>query len=147
VDIRHGSRAPTMKPSPHLAAALLASILAGGLVPEAELVHATETRYEITRWLSGDYDLSYADPRLDHGERSIPIGINGGLTAESADGLSAACRASFLDDQPGKRDSSVSARGYVVMELLVKYRWWHVGASLFTPGDPFGVGVGFELSF
>jgi hypothetical protein len=29
----------------------------------------------------------------------------------------------------------------------LRYGWWSLGTSLFAPGDPFGVGAGFEVSF
>jgi len=157
-----------MKPSPRLAAAFLASLLtAGGLAGHLPATaHATdvahpdvgtrsdddfETRYEITRWLSADYDLSFADPRVEPGEPPVPIAptmsMNGGLTAAAGNGLSAACHARLLDDGPGNEGRSITARGSFVMDLLLKYRWWNVEASLFTPGDPFGIRAGVELSF
>lgn len=92
-----------------------------------------ETRIRLTRWLTADYDLSWADPRFENGD-AIPIAptlfMNGGLTAEFPNGFSAAWRARYLDDRPGTEDRSVPARGYFVMDLLARYRWRHLEASL-----------------
>jgi hypothetical protein len=92
-----------------------------------------ETRYQITRWLAADYDLSYADPRFKNGD-AIPIAptlfMNGGLTASFGNGFEAAARVRFLDDRPAIEDRSLPARGYLVMDLLARYRWRNVETSL-----------------
>ena len=56
--------------------------------------------------------------------------MNGGLTAELANGLSLALRARFLDDRPALADRSLTARGYTLLDLLAKYRWQNLEASL-----------------
>jgi hypothetical protein len=141
-------------PSRCLIAAALASLLAVGPVLRVDPVHAAErtgrwdidfdTRYEVSRWLHADYDLSYADPNPEYGRRSIMVpptpSLAGGLTLGSDDGFSAGGRVQFLDDP-------TAAPGYFVLNLLMKYRSWNVEASLFAPDDPFGVRAGFELSF
>ena len=90
--------------------------------------------YELARWLYADYDLSYADPRFKRSGEAIPVAptlfMNGGLTAEFRNGFSAAFRARFLDDRPGNEDRTIPARGYFIMDLLAKYRWRNVEASL-----------------
>ncbi len=101
-----------------------------------------ESRYQITRRLFADYDLSYADPRYtgSASDGSIKAGdavplaptllMNGGLTAQLTAGLSAALRVRFLDDRPATPDRTLIARGYTVLDLLARYRWRNVEASL-----------------
>jgi hypothetical protein len=84
----------------------------------------------VTRWLTADYDLSFADPRFKSSGEAIPVAptlfMNGGLTAEFENGFSTAFRIRFLDDRPGNEDRSIQARGYVIMDLFAKYRWKNV---------------------
>jgi outer membrane receptor protein involved in Fe transport len=93
-----------------------------------------ETRWQINRWLFADYDLSFADPRFERSGGAIPVAptlfMNGGFTAELANGFSAAFRIRYLDDRPGNEDRSIPARGYLVMDLLGTYRWRNLEASL-----------------
>lgn len=56
--------------------------------------------------------------------------MNGGLTAQFDNGFSAAFRTRFLDDRPGNEDRTIPARGYFVTDLLAKYRWRNLEASL-----------------
>jgi len=92
-----------------------------------------ETRYQITRWLFADYDLSYADPRFDNGG-AIPLAptllMNGGLTAEFGNGLSVGLRARYLDDRPANEQRTLVARGYFLLDLIARYRWRNVELSL-----------------
>lgn len=89
-----------------------------------------DTRYQLTSWLTADYDLSFANPRFKHSGEAIPVAptlfMNGGLTAEFENGFSTAFRIRFLDDRPGNEDRSVPARGYLIMDLFAKYRWKNV---------------------
>jgi len=99
-----------------------------------------ETRYQFTRWLFADYDLSWADPRYTESSGDIRKGdavalaptllMNGGLTAEFANGFSVALRSRFLDDRPANEDRTITARGYFLLDLLAKYRWRNVEVSL-----------------
>src|SRR5262249_53760251 len=101
-----------------------------------------ETRYDLTRWLTADYDLTWADPRYtaSASDGSIVKGdavalaptllMNGGLTARFANGFSVALRSRFLDDRPANPDRSIPARGYFLLDLLASYRWRNVEASL-----------------
>jgi hypothetical protein len=92
-----------------------------------------EARYQLTHWLAADFDLSWADPRFKNGD-AIPIAptlfMNGGLTANLGNGFEAAFRVRFLDDRPAIEDRSLPARGYLIMDILAKYRWRNVEASL-----------------
>jgi hypothetical protein len=56
--------------------------------------------------------------------------MNGGFTAEFAAGFSAALRGRYLGDRPAIEDRSLTARGYFLLDLLGKYRWRNVEASL-----------------
>ncbi|MGH7897014.1 MAG: TonB-dependent receptor domain-containing protein [Candidatus Binatia bacterium] len=91
-----------------------------------------EARYRITDWLFSDFDLSYARARFRNGD-AIALApwllINGGLTAEFR-GLSVALRSRFLADRPAAEDRSLVAEGYEIFDLIAKYRWRSVEASL-----------------
>ena len=99
-----------------------------------------ESRYQITRWLFADYDLSWSDPRYLETKGGVKKGdavalaptllMNGGLTAEFDNGFSVGLRSRFLDDRPANEDRSLTARGYVLLDLLAKYRWRNVELSL-----------------
>ncbi|MFN8626168.1 MAG: TonB-dependent receptor [Candidatus Binatia bacterium] len=93
-----------------------------------------EARYRIADWLFADYDLSYADPRYRASGDAIPLAptllMNGGLTAEFANGFSAALRTRFLDDRPAIEDRSLTASGYTLIDLIARYRWRNLEVSL-----------------
>jgi outer membrane receptor protein involved in Fe transport len=92
-----------------------------------------QTRYQCTDWLFADYDLSWADPRFKN-DAAIPLAptllMNGGVTAEFGNGFSAAMRMRFLGDRPAIEDRSLTARGYALFDLLGRYRWRNLEASL-----------------
>ena len=56
--------------------------------------------------------------------------MNGGFTAEFGQGFSAALRVRYLGDRPAIEDRSLTARGYALLDLLGKYRWRNIEASL-----------------
>jgi outer membrane receptor protein involved in Fe transport len=96
-----------------------------------------ETRYQLTRWLLFDYDLSYADPRFRGGQfpgGAVPLAptllMNGGLTADLGNGFSAAFRMRYLGDRPANEQRTLTARGYALFDLLGRYRWRNVEAQL-----------------
>jgi outer membrane receptor protein involved in Fe transport len=100
-----------------------------------------ETRYQILRWLSVDYDLSYADPRFrgagaiaEAGGSAIPLAptlyMNGGITAELPYGFSVGLRGRYLDDRPANEDRTLVARGFFLLDLVGRYRWRNVELSL-----------------
>jgi len=93
-----------------------------------------ETRYRFTDWFFFDYDLSYADARVRSTGEAVPLAptllMNGGFTAEFAAGFSVALRGRYLGDRPAIEDRSLTARGYFLLDLLGKYRWRNVEASL-----------------
>ncbi|MCE2484617.1 MAG: TonB-dependent receptor plug domain-containing protein [Desulfurellaceae bacterium] len=92
-----------------------------------------EVRAEVLPWLLLDYDLTYADPRFRVTGEAIPLAptllMNGGLTAYPAENLSAALRVRFLDDRAANEDRSVIARGYSLIDLLLRYRWRNIELS------------------
>ena len=92
-----------------------------------------EARAEVLPWLLLDYDLTYADPRFRVTGEAIPLAptllMNGGLTAYPVENLSAALRVRFLDDRAANEDRSVIARGYTLIDLLLRYRWRNIELS------------------
>jgi hypothetical protein len=92
-----------------------------------------EARAEVLPWLLLDYDLTYSDPRFRVTGEAIPLAptllMNGGLTAYPARNLSAALRVRFLDDRAANEDRSVIARGYSLIDLLLRYRWRNIELS------------------
>jgi len=92
-----------------------------------------EVRAEVLPWLLLDYDLTYADPRFRVTGEAIPLAptllMNGGLTAYPVENLSAALRVRFLDDRAANEDRSVTARGYTLIDLLLRYRWRNIEVS------------------
>ena len=93
-----------------------------------------EIRAEVLPWLLLDYDLTYSDPRFRITGEAIPLAptllMNGGLTAYPIENFSAALRVRFLDDRAANEDRSVTARGYALIDLLVRYRWRNIEVSL-----------------
>ena len=92
-----------------------------------------EIRAEVLPWLLLDYDLTYSDPRFRVTGEAIPLAptllMNGGLTAYPIENFSAALRVRFLDDRAANEDRSVIARGYTLIDLLVRYRWQNIEVS------------------
>jgi outer membrane receptor protein involved in Fe transport len=92
-----------------------------------------ETRYQFTNWLFADYDLTYADPRFTNGE-AVPLAptlvMNGGLTAEFANGFAAALRFRHLGPRPANEERTLTAEGWSLLDLLLRYRWRFLEASV-----------------
>ncbi|MGE0682333.1 MAG: TonB-dependent receptor [Candidatus Binatia bacterium] len=93
-----------------------------------------EARYPVLPWLFADLDLTYSDPRFRTTGETIPLAptllINGGLTAIFENGFSGALRLRYLDDRPANEDRSLTARGYMLLDLLLRYRWRNIEASV-----------------
>jgi hypothetical protein len=93
-----------------------------------------ETRYQLFSWLFADFDLTYSDPRFRVTGEAIPLAptllLQGGLTAYLTDGLSGAIRLRYLDDRPANEDRSLTARGYTILDFILRYRWHNVEASI-----------------
>jgi hypothetical protein len=92
-----------------------------------------ELRWQFARWLTADFDLAWAHPRFRNGDR-IPVApelfMNGGLTATLPNGLELGLRTKFLDDRPGIEDDSVPARGFLITDLIGRYRWRNLEAEI-----------------
>ena len=92
-----------------------------------------ELRYQILRWLTADYDLSWVRARFDEGG-FVPLApdllMNGGLTARFDNGFGAALRMRYVDDRPANEDGSVTAQGYFLLDLIGSYRWRNVEAAV-----------------
>ena len=90
------------------------------------------TRYQITDWAYFDYDLAWAEPRFQNGD-AIPLAptlfMNGGLTFEY-EGFGAAFRVRYLDNRPANEDRTLTAQGWTLFDILLRYRWRNVEASL-----------------
>lgn len=93
-----------------------------------------EARYALFPWLLVDFDLSYSDPRFRVTGRAIPLAptflMNGGLTAFFTERFSGALRLRYLDDRPATEDRSLIARGYLLLDLILNYRWNNIEASI-----------------
>ncbi|MCX8073118.1 MAG: TonB-dependent receptor [Candidatus Binatia bacterium] len=93
-----------------------------------------ETRYQAMDWLFVDYDLAYADPRFRDTGEAVPLAptllMNGGITLNPLAGFETALRVRYLGDRPAIEDRSLTARGYTLLDLLARYRWKNVEASL-----------------
>lgn len=93
-----------------------------------------ETRYTVLPWLFADLDLSYSDPRFRTTSEAIPLAptllVNGGLTAIFENGFSGALRLRYLDDRPANEDRSLAARSYMLLDLILRYRWQNIEASV-----------------
>jgi outer membrane receptor protein involved in Fe transport len=99
-----------------------------------------EARYQFLEWLSTDFDLSYADPRFRLKQSNGVVGtaiplaptllMNAGLTAQFSKGFSGALRLRYLDDRPANETRTFTARGYVLLDLLLSYRWKNLEATL-----------------
>lgn len=93
-----------------------------------------EARYPLLHWLYADFDLSYADPRFRVTGEAIPLAptllLNGGLTAQFSDGFSTALRMRYLDDRPANESRTFTARGYLLLDLILNYRWRNFEARI-----------------
>jgi hypothetical protein len=89
-------------------------------------------RYQLTDWAYLDYDLAWASPRLKEGG-AIPLApklyMNGGLTFDH-EGFGAALRFRSLGDRPANEDGSITAPGWTLFDILLRYRWENVEFSL-----------------
>ncbi len=92
-----------------------------------------EARYQFTDWLFADYDVAFADPRFKNGD-PIPLAprlvMNGGLTLDLDNGFAAAMRYRFLGNRPANEADTFTAQGWNLVDILLRYRWRNVEASL-----------------
>ncbi len=86
-------------------------------------------RYQFTKWLFGDIDLNLTKARsIDQpkNENYIPLAplftSIGGLTANLKNGFSGSLRYRFIDTRPANESNTVKADGYLLGDIILKYR-------------------------
>ena len=96
-------------------------------------------RYEVTKNLYADVDVSLANPRalgVEKGDSYLPLAPRfssvGGLTYRKQYGFNGSLRYRFMDDRPANEDNSVIAKGYFVMDAAINYtkRKWEAGIAV-----------------
>ena len=95
------------------------------------------TRYQATKWLFADIDISLAKPRAieeKKGENYIPLAPTltsiGGLTAKLDNKLSTALRYRFMGDRAANADYSLNAKGYFLLDAVANYKIKKIDFSL-----------------
>jgi hypothetical protein len=96
-------------------------------------------RYEVTKNLYADVDVSLANPRatgVDKAESYLPLAPRfssvGGLTYRKQYGLNGSLRYRFMGDRPANEDNSVVAKGYFVTDAAINYtkKKWEAGIAM-----------------
>lgn len=96
-------------------------------------------RYEVTKNLYADVDVSLANPRaqgVDKAESYLPLAPRfssvGGLTFRKQYGLNGSLRYRFMGDRPANEDNSVVAKGYFVTDAAINYtqKKWEAGIAI-----------------
>jgi outer membrane receptor protein involved in Fe transport len=86
-------------------------------------------RYQLTRYLFFDLDVNYSHGRytqLTEGQNYIPLAPSltsvAGITIKAAKGLTGSLRYRYIDDRPANNDNTVVAKGYFLLDAVVRYR-------------------------
>jgi hypothetical protein len=96
-------------------------------------------RYEVTKNLYADVDVSFANPRaigVEKAESYLPLAPRfssvGGLTYRRQYGFNGSLRYRFMDDRPANEDNSVIANGYFVTDAAINYtkKRWEAGIAI-----------------
>jgi len=96
-------------------------------------------RYQLTKMLYADVDLTAANPRsldAEAGKNRLPLAptftTTGGLSLKTQVGLSGSVRYRYMADRPANEDNSVIAKGYFVNDLQLNYTKgkYNVGLSI-----------------
>jgi outer membrane receptor protein involved in Fe transport len=96
-------------------------------------------RYEVTKNLYADVDVSLANPRatgVAKVESYLPLAPRftsiGGLTYRKLAGLNGSFRYRFMSDRPANEDNSVVAKGYFITDAALNYtkKNWEAGLSI-----------------
>lgn len=96
-------------------------------------------RYQLTKYLYADVDVSSAKPRAvddEVGKNYLPLAptftTTGGLSLQMASGFSGSFRYRYLGDRPANEDNSIVAKGYLVNDLQLNYAKhnWTLGLSI-----------------
>lgn len=87
------------------------------------------TRYQFSPYLYANVDLNVTDPRsVDNPESQsfIPLAPTftslGSLNFESRKGISGHVGYRFLDDRPANEDNSLTAEGYFLLDVALRYK-------------------------
>ncbi len=96
-------------------------------------------RYQLTKLLYADVDLSSAKPRavgVTEGMNYLPLApiftSTGGLSMQLANGLSGSIRYRYIANRPANDDNSIVAKGYFVNDLQLNYAYkkYNLGFSV-----------------
>ena len=96
-------------------------------------------RYEVTKNLYADADVSLANPRaigVDKADSYLPLAPRfssvGGLTYRKQYGLNGSIRYRLMGDRPANEDNSIVAKGYFVTDAAVNYtkKKWEAGIAI-----------------
>jgi hypothetical protein len=96
-------------------------------------------RYEVTKNLYADVDVSLANPRaigVDKADSYLPLAPRfssvGGLTYRKQYGLNGSLRYRLMGDRPANEDNRVVAKGYFVTDAAINYtkKKWEVGIAI-----------------
>lgn len=96
-------------------------------------------RYQLTKSLYADVDLNTANPRsldAEPGQNYLPLApvftSTGGVSLQTAYGLSGSLRYRYMANRPANEDNTVVAQGYFVTDMQVNYarRNYTLGLSI-----------------
>ena len=97
--------------------------------PTQRLGADLSVRYQLTNYLFFDVDVNYSHGRytqLPTGQNYIPLAPSltsvAGITVKATKGLTGSLRYRFINDRPANNDNSVIARGYFLLDAVVRYR-------------------------
>jgi len=86
-------------------------------------------RYQFNKWLYGDIDINATKARAiseTKGENFVPLAPSftsiGGITARAPNGFSGSLRYRFIGERPANEDNSISAEGYLLLDMVAAYR-------------------------
>lgn len=96
-------------------------------------------RYEVTKNLYADLNVSLANPRALHvanAESYLPLAPRftsvGGLTYRKQYGWNGSLRYRYMGDRPANEDNTVIAKGYFIIDAAINYskKNWEAGLSI-----------------
>ncbi len=96
-------------------------------------------RYEVTKNLYADVDVSLANPRakgINKSDSYLPLAPRvssvGGLTYRKQYGFNGSLRYRFMGDRPANEDNSIVAKGYFVTDAAINYtkKKWEAGLAI-----------------
>lgn len=85
-------------------------------------------RYQLNPWLYFDNDVNFTNPRAreeaegaDHIPLAPVLTNIGGLSFTTKSGFSGSVRYRYMGDRPANEDNSIVARGYMLLDAVLKY--------------------------